>query len=246
MKYEWIDDTKSDTDELFNLFTNDIVESNEEVIKNDSNAVQDLNNAMDEFLDNNDDTNNDKNNENNDNLFLTQFLLDTEDLYCWYKVTINNFIDWPKEAWYQNMTVNWNDVPSQRVLAQRLLNQMEQENVFVKEKWYMERYADNSYFYDTVRQIWLVHDYTVKFLESDKELKDFDEFQSIMLTDFTAAAQSLSAIPSTLEFEYDDFIYKNEQSKYKLATKNDVDLSKNLKDIDSVCIFSVNAVNSAN
>ena len=238
--YKWIDSSKSDTDDLFSSFSDDeYIDNSDEVIVNDSASVEKLNNAMDDALA--DYEENEK--ADNDNLFLTQFLLDTEDLYCWYRVTLSNFLDWPNEDWYKNMTVNWNDVPSQRVLAQRLLNQMEQENIFNKEAWYMKRYWDNNYFYDTVRKVWLTHDYITKFLKADTTLKDFEEFQSIILTDFTAAAQSLSSIPWTLERDYDNFINQNESSNYKLATKNDIDLSKNLVDIESVCNFSVSAVN---
>ena len=179
-------------------------------------------------------------------MILLPFLLDTEDIYCWYKVLINNIIDWPKQSWYKQVMVNWDDVPSQRVLWQRLLNQMENQNMFNKKESYMKTYGDNKYFSDTVRKIWLVHDHIHSYLVADSKLKDFEEFKNIMLTDFTAATEALTSIPWTLQWEYDYFISENEKSNYKLTTKYDADSSKNLIDIDSICNFSYNAVNWTN
>ena len=178
-----------------------------------------------------------------DKISMSQFLLDTEDLYCWYRVTIENFADWPNQTWYKQAMVNWNDVPSQRVLAQRLINSMEQNNLFTKIESYKNKYWKNSYFYDTVRNMWLLHDYLYSFLKSDSNLSSFEEFQNLMLTDFNSAVQTLQSLPWTLQWDYDGFISSNKDLDYKLASEEDINLSKNLVDIESICTFSIDAVN---
>ena len=179
-----------------------------------------------------------------DKISMSQFLLDTEDLYCWYRVTLANFVDWPNQTRYKQAMVNWDDVPSQRVLAQRLLNSMEQNNMFTKIESYKNRYSKNSYFYNTVRNMWLLHDYIYKFLKADSNLVNFEQFQNLLLTDFTSAAETLNGLPWTLEWDYDWFVSSNEDMDYKLASQEDINLSKNLVDIESVCMASIAAVSS--
>ena len=121
---------------------------------------------------------------------------------------------------------------------------MEQNNIFTKIELYKNRYWKNSYFYDTVRNMCLLHDYLYKFLEADSNLANFEQFQSLILTDFNSAIQTLQGLPGTLERNYDAFISSNKDLDYKLASEEDINLSKNMLDIESVCDFSISAVSN--
>nr|MBR6099953.1 hypothetical protein [bacterium] len=56
-----------------------------------------------------------------------------------------------------------------------------------------------------------------------------------MLSDFTMAANTLKKIPEELNILYKEFISINEISNYYYAKKEDVEASKNVVDIDSLC-----------
>lgn len=170
---------------------------------------------------------------------LLWFLLETEDLYCGYKVTLLNFLNWPKEDWYQNSMINWNDIPSQRILGQRMLNYMEQQNFFTRIENYKKNYQDNWYFSDTVRNLWLLHDYLYSAFTKDTNLMSYEQFTQIMYTDINSSTNIIQWLPSTLEREYNGYVSENQQQNYKLTPKDQIELSRSIADIETVCNLSM-------
>jgi hypothetical protein len=88
-------------------------------------------------------------------------------------------------------------------------------------------------FPETIRLLWLAYDFFYKFLENDKSLSSYQEFQNISV-DFWSAAQTLTTIEGNLKQEYS---YTHEDmSKAPIGEAN-------LLNIDNICTMSL-SVNS--
>jgi hypothetical protein len=61
-----------------------------------------------------------------------------------------------------------------------------------------------------------------------------------MLSDFTLAANILKEIPEKLNILYKEFVSINEISVYYYVNKDDIEASKNVVDIDSLCDIKSN------
>jgi hypothetical protein len=61
-----------------------------------------------------------------------------------------------------------------------------------------------------------------------------------MLSDFTLAANILKEIPEKLKILYKEFVSVNEISVYYYVNKDDIEASKNVVDIDSLCDIKSN------
>ncbi|MBR6907954.1 hypothetical protein IKN40_05710 [bacterium] len=61
-----------------------------------------------------------------------------------------------------------------------------------------------------------------------------------MLSDFTLAANILKEIPEKLNILYKEFVSVNEISVYYYVNKDDIEASKNVVDIDSLCDIKYN------
>ena len=113
---------------------------------------------------------------------------------------------------------------------------MEREHILEFKEDYMKVYKDDTtWFKRVVQEIWTTFDYFTKFLEADAKVKNFSEYQNIMLSNYTMATKTLKWIPELLRSHYNDFLGMNEISMYSYAKQSDVEISKNVIDIDGLC-----------
>lgn len=164
---------------------------------------------------------------------IAMFVLDTSELYCQYKNLIEEFITWPDQQRYKELMVNWNDIPSQRALWKRLLNNMNIIWIDTMIDQYEEKYWESSYFLWTIRYMKLLHEYLTELFTSDSNLQSFEQFQNIIVTDFDASISTLQSIPTTLDSEFQWFKYDNEI--FTLATEKDMEWAEKFIDIDTTC-----------
>ena len=170
-----------------------------------------------------------------ENLKFTQFLLTTKNLYCAYKSALYNFADISKENWTKKITEDSTNVGKQRDLWIQIIENFENNGIPEIASEYSETYTNDTYFKELVSYMWTTHKYITNFLETDSQIKNFSDYQNVMLSDFTMAANTLKKIPEELNILYKEFISINEISNYYYAKKEDVEASKNVVDIDSLC-----------
>ena len=170
-----------------------------------------------------------------ENLKFTQFLLTTKNLYCAYKSALYNFADISKENWTKKITEDSTNVVKQRDLWRQIIENFENNGIPEIASEYLETYTNDTYFKELVSYIWTTHKYITNFLDADSQIKNFSDYQNVMLSDFTMAANTIKKIPEELNILYKEFISINEISNYYYAKKEDVEASKNVVDIDSLC-----------
>ena len=170
-----------------------------------------------------------------ENLKFTQFLLTTKNLYCAYKSALYNFADISKENWAKKISVDSTDVEKQRDLWKQIIENFEDNSISEIASGYLGTYTNDTYFKELVSYMWTTHKYITNFLEADSQIRNFSDYQNIMLSDFTMAANTFKKIPEELNILYKEFISINEISNYYYAKKEDVEASKNVVDIDNLC-----------
>ena len=170
-----------------------------------------------------------------ENLKFTQFLLTTKNLYCEYKSTLYSFADISKENWAKKITEDSTNVEEQKNLWKQIIENMENNNIPEIASEYLKTYENDTYFKELVSYMWTTHKYVTNFLDADSQIKNFSDYQNIMLSDFTMATNTLKKIPEELNILYKEFLSINEISNYYYAKKDDIEASKNVVAIDSLC-----------
>ena len=176
----------------------------------------------------------------NEDLKFTQFLLTTKNLYCSYKSTLYSFADISKVNRAKSITPDSIDIEKQRNLWKQILKNLENNGIPEIASEYIETNKEDLYFKELVSLIKGVHENTTNFLESDSQIRNFSDYQNIMLSDFTLAANILKEIPEKLNILYKEFVSVNEISVYYYVNKDDIEASKNVVDIDSLCDIKSN------
>ena len=176
----------------------------------------------------------------NEDLKFTQFLLTTKNLYCSYKSALYNFADISKINRAKSITPDSIDIEKQRNLWKQILKDLEHNGIPEIASGYIETNKEDLYFKELVSLIKGVHENTTNFLESDSQIRNFSDYQNIMLSDFTLAANILKEIPEKLNILYKEFVSVNEISVYYYVNKDDIEASKNVVDIDSLCDIKYN------
>jgi len=154
---------------------------------------------------------------------LEWYIMWIEDIYCDYAHIISDFSNAPSTDWYKSYMVNWNDVPSQRAISKKLLNDIDIMNTDSKIKTIKkDNYSKD--FQETIRLIELLSKFLTDFLQKNSNLNNFNEFKEFMVI-FQSANKSLKSIEPSLNKEYGILVY-NDKTTYSGFTTSFLELER--------------------
>lgn len=160
------------------------------------------------------------------------------DAYCDHKKLMVMYQDGVNSQYYKKFIIDGNDVPAQRVLAGRVLNQMKIFDTENKIKWLQKSSFSND-FTESIRLLGLSNAFMIDFFKAIQDLQSFTQFKELM-AGLSSSQDALQTIEFEMKRSYDYLTQSHAELLIPADPKNNNGIvNKSALEINTICDLSL-------